>query len=147
MNKSSKERRGMVYASLEHSKKLAWLFPDAEWWHIKQGKEGKFTGLANDGVVKAYLRNSLDCMEDGLDWSYPAITTDMALEILPYLISYKKRNYKLRIDKLEENLYDVYYHNSDGYKPCKINPVLLRNALCLMIEYLVKEGIIKHGNT
>ncbi len=131
----------MNYADKKYSKELAWLFPESEkviveYWDSCR-KECIFDRkrLPNPKYQGSF--NGCD------EWEhYPAINTDMALEVLPYLIHAKSihgfdTDYILGLHKRKKDWlvsYGMFKEATDK---------LFVEALCAMIEYLVKEGIIK----
>lgn len=115
------------YADISHSRELGYLFPDAEWWWVRIDD--------NDLVV---LHKDYDVPIKDYNYSteriYPAITTDMCLEILPDNID--GFYHELTIRKQSPD-YQVSYSKSR----MEIDKSL-PNALCKLIQLLVKEGII-----
>lgn len=130
----------MEYASIEHSRKLARFFSEAEWWWITHAESDcEFIDS------KDFIGSSRD---DGLCQSlYPAITTDMALEVL-------RKPGRLVITQHEDRTgYDLrfyYFKESDKRTTCYPNTKdmfdkSLPNALCKMIQHLADQGIIKEA--
>jgi len=109
------------YASIEYSKDLAELFPDAiHWWNVRN--EG-------EPYVSPFKVNSHDTIE-----SYPAITIQMALDKLD----------KVTIKK-NGPIYDCWDERRP--KQSQQNDRSLPNALCKMIQYLNKEGYERHDQS
>lgn len=135
------------YASIEHSKKLAHLFPDAEWWWSKLKPELVQFGNVNQAHYTDWeiRRNVTYGNEDFL--FYPAITIQMALDVLPKLIGNCLLEIKYFLNNDSEKMVNINYN-------VYIDPTLhvlfehigrpdeLLSLLCKMIEYLEKEGLL-----
>jgi len=118
------------FADIKYSRKLAWLFPDAEWWWYKWNDNkcrDDYSIVTKDNESMIYAKSIKADI-----YIHPAITTDMALEVLPI----STEIYKIRNGYLVKNdVRAINYEFED--KP-------LKNALCQMILYLVEEGVIKN---
>jgi len=132
------------YASIEYSKDLAELFPDAEWWHCETGSI----------VRKIHRLHNLHYN--------PAITIQMALDILPKFIKipYKRDNGTIQECILDlqitfncgEGCYVDYEDwsvldesngsNDPQIRSSDITDKSLPNALAKMLIYLRKEGLL-----
>lgn len=115
------------YASIEHSKKLAHLFSEAEWWWV-ENKDGDITLWEDKPAKESYFI---------VRSYYPAITIQMAWNVLPdwthiikdaHLGGVVSCQTKEHLD--ERFSKEIFYDKS------------LPNALCKMIEYLEKEGLL-----
>jgi len=120
MNKSE-------YASIEWSKKLRNLFPEAEMWF-----DNTFGGIKSNPDYKIVHRSSFqeeflkskDCN------AYPAISVMMALEVLPKDTTITKLNF-------------YFIDNSLVVPGMNWTGDSLPDVLCSMIEYLDKEGLLE----
>ena len=84
------------FADIEHSKRLAHHFQDADWWwqEIPYPKVSIIVGKEN--------KEKPPIMDKGRSSYYPAITTDMVLEKLPKKVVYKDLNHALLITKWDD---------------------------------------------
>lgn len=137
------------FASIEHSKKLAHLFPGAEWWlidHVKCPVEPE--------LIKKGKR--LDKKVDSGMWNkYPALHTDMLLEIAPYKIKLKEKK-SIGSYGTKRELFLKIIKTPIGYRCdycCLINENTIRdlswiekslpNALSKVVKWLDEQGLIK----
>ena len=144
----------MIYANITHSKELKDLFPDAEWWWVKTydietRKEGKKKYWRQKDTLSWGVHNSkCGCSDDKV---YPALTTDMLLEILP-----KKQGWFYIAQDYDRGAYDRYdepvYIGWAVWFRAKIKgkqyntpyrDKYLNNALCKMVKYLRDSGLLK----
>ena len=124
------------YADISHSNKLAWLFPDVEYWWVWGKNQGKW--FVSEGLHTSRVEEK-----------YPAITTDMALDVLPKDIRKRYCSIKKLYISPTKKGWMVYYKSGDFVsfhskrRLLRTEDRLLQNALCKLIEHLVNENIIK----
>lgn len=115
----------MIYADIEYSKKLKDYFKDSEWWWVSDIiKDKKFFYLTNN--------RHLTCSE----W-YPALTTDMLLEII--------RDKDLKIQRVY-NGYEITCPSAIGICGVKYQTPRdksLPNALSAMTLWLIENNLLE----
>ena len=124
----------MIYADIAHSKELKDLFPDAEWWW-NRSKDAKCKDFSVDRLPPNKGYDGHYNIE-----RYPALTTDMLLEILPEKLDQKPDYAKKRlcIDKIGKDYRVLYYEIGVSFVD-----KTLPNALSLMVKYLRDNGLLK----
>ena len=119
------------YADIEWSRKLGHLFPDAEWWYRYFDDERQPDIYSKDqtmGEELKLLRRHIH---------YPAISIAMALDKIPKMID----SNMFQISFLDKVIVG-YVDYCQCPRIANIADDSLPNALCSMIEYLDKEGLL-----
>lgn len=126
----------MIYADIEYSKKLADEFPDSEWWWVPDMEGDKYWVVENIKYISMYKKEKLE--------HYPALTTDVLLERLPYIIrnvqspvSGFNNDYILGLHKRSEDWLISYGMAQE------VIDKSLPNALALMTIWLKEKGELK----
>lgn len=143
------------FANIEYSKKLGWLFPEADYlWVEKFPCFSDKNKVVSREVFKDRLENSTITLSEQakkLIKFYPAITTDMALSVLQD-IEYASHGFPCLQLIYPQHTKDWHVHfrnpplewSKKGSQEAGIDKKL-SSAACKMILWLVEEGVIKDG--
>jgi len=126
-------------ASISHSKELAELFPDAEYWWVSHS-------LSCDPESREVWHITTKEIADHEVGSLPCLSIPMLLEILPMRVFIVKveTGFQVYENICKEYMAQIAYAQQGKPKFGKcFTDKSLANALCLMIKYLRDNRLLK----